>query len=139
MPPGGSCSRRIRTRCGGSWSGFGGREVKTLGDGSLATFDGPARAIRCGAAIAEAARSIGLEVRIGLHAGEVEVMDDDVGGIAVHIAARVGALAAPGEVLVTSTVKDLVAGSGIPFDRARRDGAQGDPRRMAALCGVPAP
>jgi pimeloyl-ACP methyl ester carboxylesterase len=94
---------------------FRGREVKTLGDGYLVTFDGPARAIRCGGAIAETARSIGLEVRIGLHSGEVEVMDEDVGGIAVHIAARVGALAAAGEVLVTSTVKDLVAGSGIQF------------------------
>jgi class 3 adenylate cyclase len=94
---------------------FRGREVKTLGDGYLATFDGPARAIRCGRAIAETAPSTGLEVRIGLHCGEVEVMEEDVGGIAVHIAARVGALAAAGEVLVTSTVKDLVAGSGIQF------------------------
>ncbi len=94
---------------------FRGREVKTLGDGYLATFDGPARAIRCGRAIAEAARSLGLEVRIGLHCGEVELMGEDVGGIAVHIAARVGALAAGGEVLVSSTVKDLVAGSGIQF------------------------
>jgi pimeloyl-ACP methyl ester carboxylesterase len=94
---------------------FRGREVKTLGDGCLATFDGPARAIRCGHAIAEAARSNGLEVRIGLHCGEVELMGEDVGGIAVHIAARVGALAAAGEVLVSSTVKDLVAGSGIRF------------------------
>jgi pimeloyl-ACP methyl ester carboxylesterase len=94
---------------------FRGREVKTLGDGCLATFDGPARAIRCGDAIAETARSHDLEVRVGLHTGEVEVMDEDVGGIAVHIAARVGALAGGGEVLVTSTVKDLVAGSGIAF------------------------
>jgi pimeloyl-ACP methyl ester carboxylesterase len=94
---------------------FRGREVKTLGDGCLAIFDGPARAIRCGKAIAQAAGSSGLEVRIGLHSGEVELMDHDVGGIAVHIAARVGALAAAGEVLVSSTVKDLVAGSGIPF------------------------
>jgi pimeloyl-ACP methyl ester carboxylesterase len=94
---------------------FDGRLVKTLGDGHLATFDGPARAIRCGWAIAEAARSLDLEVRIGLHTGEVEVLGDDVGGIAVHIAARVGALAGPSEVLVTSTVKDLVAGSGIEF------------------------
>jgi pimeloyl-ACP methyl ester carboxylesterase len=95
---------------------FRGREVKTLGDGTLAIFEGPARAIRCGQAIGEAARSSDLEVRIGLHCGEVEVMDGDVGGIAVHIAARVGALAAPGEVLVSSTVKDLVAGSGIEFE-----------------------
>jgi pimeloyl-ACP methyl ester carboxylesterase len=94
---------------------FRGREVKTLGDGSLATFDGPARAIQCGHAIAQTAQSLGLEDRIGIHSGEVEVMDDDVGGIAVHIAARVGALAGAGEVLVTSTVKDLVAGSGIQF------------------------
>jgi class 3 adenylate cyclase len=94
---------------------FRGREVKMLGDGCLATFDGPARAIRSGHAIVAAARGGGLEVRIGLHCGEVELMDDDVGGIAVHIAARVGDLAAPGEVLVSSTVKDLVAGSGIAF------------------------
>ena len=94
---------------------FRGREVKTLGDGCLATFDGPARAIRCGQAIVEEARSHGLEVRVGLHCGEVELVEDDVGGIAVHIAARVGAIAAPGEVLVSSTVKDLVAGSEIPF------------------------
>jgi len=96
-------------------SRFRGREIKTLGDGSLAIFDGPARAIRCGHAIAEAARSSALQVRIGLHCGEVELMDSDVGGIAVHIAARVGALAGGGEVLVSGTVKDLVAGSGIRF------------------------
>jgi pimeloyl-ACP methyl ester carboxylesterase len=94
---------------------FRGREVKTFGDGCLATFDGPARAIRCGRAIADAARLLGLEIRIGLHAGEVELIGDDVGGIAVHIAARIGALATPGEVLASSTVKDLVAGSGIRF------------------------
>jgi pimeloyl-ACP methyl ester carboxylesterase len=92
-----------------------GREVKTLGDGYLATFDGPARAIRAGQAITEAARSLGLEIRIGLHSGEVELIGDDLGGIAVHIAARIGALADAGEVLVSSTVKDLVAGSGITF------------------------
>ena len=93
-----------------------GREVKTLGDGMLATFDGPARAIRCGLAIIGTVRSLGLEVRIGLHAGEIEVMGEDVGGIAVHIASRVGELASPGELLVSSTVRDLVAGSGITFD-----------------------
>ena len=93
-----------------------GREVKTLGDGCLATFDGPARAIRCGHALVDGARSLGLEMRIGLHSGEVELIGDDVGGIAVHIAARVASLADAGEVLVTSTVKDLVAGSGIAFD-----------------------
>jgi class 3 adenylate cyclase len=94
---------------------FRGLEVKTLGDGFLATFDGPARAIRCGHAIATGARALGFEVRVGLHTGEVELIGDDVGGIAVHIAARVGALAAPGEVLASSTIRDLVAGSGIRF------------------------
>ena len=114
---------------------FRGREVKTLGDGTLATFDGPARAIRCGGAIAEAARSHGLEVRIGLHSGEVELMNGDVGGIAVHIAARIGALAGPGEVLVSSTVKDLVAGSGLRFvDRGAQQlkGISDDWRLFAA-------
>jgi class 3 adenylate cyclase len=95
---------------------FRGREIKTLGDGMLATFDGPARAIRCALAITEAVRPLGIEVRVGLHTGEVELVgDDDVAGIAVHIAARVGAKAATGEVLVSGTVKDLVAGSGIVF------------------------
>ena len=94
---------------------FRGREVKTLGDGFLATFDGPARAVRCGQAIAAEARSLGFEVRVGLHTGEVELIGDDVGGIAVHIAARIGALATPGEVLASSTIRDLVAGSGIRF------------------------
>jgi class 3 adenylate cyclase len=95
---------------------FRGRRVKTLGDGCLATFDGPARAIRCARAIAEAARADGLEVRVGLHSGEVELVGDDVGGIAVNIGSRVNAVAGPGEVLVSSTVKDLVAGSGIRFE-----------------------
>ena len=94
---------------------FRGREVKTLGDGFLATFDGPARAIRCGQAIVAGARSVGCEVRVGVHTGEVELIGDDVVGIAVHIAARVGARAAPGEVLASSTVRDLVAGSGVRF------------------------
>ena len=93
-----------------------GHEVKSLGDGVMATFDGPARAIRCGVALTDAVRPLGLDVRVGLHTGEIEVFDDeDVGGIAVHIAARVGALAGTSEVLVSSTVKDLVAGSGIGF------------------------
>jgi len=92
-----------------------GREVKTTGDGFLATFDGPARAIRCSRAMAEALRDHGVEIRVGLHTGEIEVIGEDVGGIAVHIAARVAALAGAGETLVSSTVKDLVAGSGISF------------------------
>ena len=94
---------------------FRGHEVKTLGDGFLATFDGPARAIGCAHAIVTDARSLGLEVRVGLHSGEVELVGQDVGGIAVHIAARVAGLAAAGEVLVSSTTKELVAGSGLRF------------------------
>jgi class 3 adenylate cyclase len=95
---------------------FGGREVKSTGDGFLAVFDGPARAIRCARAIVDSSREAGLRVRAGVHTGECEVMGDDIGGIAVHIASRVSALAAPDEVLVSRTVKDLVAGSGIDFD-----------------------
>ena len=94
---------------------FRGREVKTTGDGFLAVFDGPARGVRCACAIAEEIRPLGIEVRAGLHTGECEVMDRDYGGIAVHIGARVAALAGPDEVLVSSTVKDLVAGSGLQF------------------------
>ena len=100
---------------------FRGREIKTTGDGFLATFDGPARAIRCAFAIRDAAHRAGLEVRAGLHTGECETMPDDIGGIAVHIASRVVTEADRGEVLVSRTVKDLVAGSGIEFeDRGSR-------------------
>jgi len=94
---------------------FRGREVKTLGDGFLATFDGPARAVRCALGISEAVRSLGLHVRAGVHTGEIEVKGDDIGGIAVHLAARIAALAGGGQVLASSTVRDLVAGSGIRF------------------------
>jgi class 3 adenylate cyclase len=93
----------------------GGRAVKSLGDGFLATFDGPGRAVRCACAAAELVGSLGLEIRAGLHAGECEVMGDDLGGIAVNIGARVSAQAAPGEVLVSRTVTDLVAGSELRF------------------------
>jgi class 3 adenylate cyclase len=113
-----------------------GREVKTTGDGVLATFDGPARGIRCASAIAEAVRSLGIEIRAGLHTGECEVMNGDVGGIAVHTGARVSAEAGPGEVLVSSTVKDLVAGSGIEFeDRGSRElkGVPGEWRLYAVV------
>jgi pimeloyl-ACP methyl ester carboxylesterase len=92
-----------------------GRRIKTTGDGLLATFDGPARGVRCAQAICEAVRPLGIEARAGLHTGEIELRGDDVGGIAVHIGQRVSGLAGPGEVLVSSTVKDLVAGSGITF------------------------
>jgi class 3 adenylate cyclase len=95
---------------------FAGREIDTAGDGFFASFDGPARAIRCACAISDAVRELGLEIRAGLHTGECEVVDGKVGGIAVHIGARVSAEAEPGEVLVSSTVKDLVAGSGIAFE-----------------------
>jgi class 3 adenylate cyclase len=99
-----------------------GREIKTMGDGFLATFDGPARAIHAATAARDAVRSLDLEIRAGLHTGELEVADRDIGGIAVNIGARVGALAAPGEVLVSRTVTDLVAGSGIQFeDRGTHD------------------
>jgi class 3 adenylate cyclase len=96
---------------------FRGREVKTLGDGILATFDGPARAVRCAQAIATGVRPLGIAVRAGLHTGEVEIREDnDVTGIAVNIASRVSQLAGGGEILVSSTVKDLVAGSGLIFN-----------------------
>src|SRR6266545_8426229 len=106
---------------------FSGREIDTAGDGFFASFDGPARAIRCAWAITEAVSELGLEVRAGLHTGECEVVDRKVGGIAVHIGARVASEARPGEVLVSSTVKDLVAGSGIQFRE----------RGVAELKGVP--
>lgn len=104
-----------------------GRLVDTAGDSVFASFDGPARAIRCAVAIRDAVRAIGVEVRSGLHTGEVEIVGEKVGGIAVHTGARVAAQAAPGEVLVSSTVKDLVAGSGIRFND----------RGAHALKGVP--
>jgi class 3 adenylate cyclase len=104
-----ACTRRVL-------ADFRGREVRTTGDGFLATFDGPARAARCAVAITHAIRALGLEVRAGVHTGEIELMGDDIGGIAVHTGARVAAEAGPSEVLVSSTVKDLVAGSGLAFD-----------------------
>jgi len=95
---------------------FRGREVDTAGDGFFAAFDGPARAIRCANAIAGGVRPLGIEVRTGVHTGECEVMGGKMSGIAVHVGARVAAQAAPSEVLVSGTVRDLVAGSGIRFD-----------------------
>jgi len=94
---------------------YRGKEIRNTGDGVLATFDGPGRALHCAHAIRRAARSLGLEVRAGLHTGEIEVMGNELSGIAVHIGARVAALAGPGEILASSTVKDLVVGSGIEF------------------------
>jgi len=95
---------------------FRGREIDTAGDGFLAAFDGPAQAVRCACAIVRAARRLGLDVRVGLHAGECEVLEDKLSGIAVHIGARVASVASRGEVLVSRTVKDLVAGAGITFE-----------------------
>jgi len=106
---------------------FRGHEVNTAGDGLLATFDGPARAIRCAMSARDKLRSLGLEVRTGLHTGECELIGNDIGGIAVHIASRIETAANPGEVIVSSTVKDLVAGSGIQFAD----------RGMHSLKGVP--
>ena len=99
----------------GELSRFRGREVDTAGDGFLATFDGPARAIRCASAIRDAVRTLRLEIRAGLHTGECELVEGKVGGIAVHTGARVVGAAAPGEILVSATVRDLVAGAGIEF------------------------
>jgi class 3 adenylate cyclase len=95
---------------------FKGREVKQIGDGCLATFDGPARAIRCGLAMIQSVKQLGVDIRVGLHTGEVEMMDDDIGGIAVHIASRIGSMAESARVFTSGTVKDLVAGSGITFE-----------------------
>jgi class 3 adenylate cyclase len=106
---------------------FRGTELDTAGDGFFASFDGPARAIRCASAISEGVRELGIEIRAGLHTGECERIDGKVGGIAVNIGARVAAEAGPSEVLVSSTVKDLVAGSGIGFAE----------RGVAELKGVP--
>jgi class 3 adenylate cyclase len=97
----------------GRWRG---REIKQLGDGFLASFEGPARAIRCAQAIAAGVRRLGLEIRAGIHTGECERRGNDLAGMAVHIGARVGAAAGAGEILVSGTVRDLVVGSGIAFD-----------------------
>jgi class 3 adenylate cyclase len=106
---------------------FGGREIDTAGDGFFATFDGPARAIRCALAIGAAVRALGIRIRAGIHTGEVELLGDEIGGMAVHIGARIGALAAADEVLVSRTVRDLVVGSGIRFED----------RGTTTLMGVP--
>jgi len=119
---------------------FRGRELDTAGDGFFATFDGPARAIRCATAIRDGVRELNLEIRAGLHAGECELLDDKVTGIAVALGARVAALAGPGEVLVSSTVRDLVAGSGLQFvDRGQAElkGVPGE-WHLYAVDGTPA-
>jgi class 3 adenylate cyclase len=115
-----------------------GREVKQTGDGFLASFDGPARAIRCACSIVEEARVLGIELRAGLHTGECELIGEDLGGMAVHVAARVGAQAQPSEVLISGTVKDLVMGSGIDLvDRGTHElkGVPGELRLFAVRSG----
>jgi class 3 adenylate cyclase len=112
-----------------------GVERDTAGDGFFVTFDGPARAVRCALAIGSALRELGLEIRAGVHTGEVELTDEGVQGIAVHIGARVAAIAGSSEVLVSSTVKDLVAGSGLMFEDAGEHELKGVPETLAPLPG----
>ena len=116
---------------------FRGRQVKTIGDGVLACFDGPGRAVRFGQSLAAAVRGLGMEARVGIHTGECEMLGDDVGGIAVHIGARIVGLSEPGQVLVSSTVKDLVAGSGLQFDDRGEHTLRGVPGewRLFAVAG----
>lgn len=116
---------------------FRGNEINTTGDGFIASFDGPARAIRCAQAILEATSTVGIDLRIGLHTGECEVRGEDLAGMAVHIAARVGALARSKEVLVSSTVKDLVVGSGIDFEDRSEHELKGVPGRWKLFAAVP--
>jgi len=119
-------------------SRFRGREVNTSGDGFLAMFDGPQRAIRCAMAIRDAVQALGIQVRAGLHTGECEIRGDDIGGIAVHIGARVSALAGPNEVLVSSTLRDLVIGSGLEFEERGAHELKGVPGewRLFAVASV---
>ena len=112
---------------------FGGREVKTTGDGFLVTFDGPARAIRCAISLVEGIRRLGIEIRAGIHTGECEMIGEDVGGIAVHIAARVLSTASAGEILVSSTLRDLVAGSGLQFSSRGKHQLKGVPGEWELL------
>ena len=116
---------------------FRGREVKTMGDGFLVTFDGPARGVACAREISASTRELGIEIRAGLHTGEIELDGEDIAGIAVAIGARVGALAGPGEVFVSSTVKDLVVGSGLVFEDRGQHELKGvpDPWRLYAAVG----
>jgi class 3 adenylate cyclase len=116
---------------------FRGREVETAGDSFLATFDGPARAIRCATAAADAVRPLGIQLRAGLHTGECEIHAGKLGGIAVHIGARVAELAAPGEVIVSGTVVDLIVGSGLRFEERGTRMLRGVPGewRLLALRG----
>ncbi|MGB7300865.1 MAG: adenylate/guanylate cyclase domain-containing protein, partial [Burkholderiaceae bacterium] len=115
---------------------FRGREIDTAGDGFFAAFDGPARAIQCARAIVPRLKSLGLEVRVGIHTGECEIVNEKLGGIAVHIGARISALAQAGEVLVSGTVRDLVAGSGLTFDDKGQHELKGIPGQWAVFVVV---
>ncbi|MBA2524073.1 MAG: adenylate/guanylate cyclase domain-containing protein [Solirubrobacterales bacterium] len=117
---------------------YGGKAIKSTGDGFLATFDGPARAVRCASALTQRVGELGIQLRAGLHAGEIELIGADVGGMAVHIGARIGALGGPGEVLTSSTVRDLVVGSGIEFDERGEEELKGVPGawRIFAVAGT---
>lgn len=118
---------RHNTRVRRELARFRGREVKTLGDGFLATFDGPARAVRCAVSIRDGVRELGIDLRCGVHTGEIELLSNDIGGIAVHLTARVAHLAQAGEILTSNTVRDLVAGSGLRFEE----------RGVHSLKGIP--
>jgi pimeloyl-ACP methyl ester carboxylesterase len=113
-----------------------GREINTMGDGFLAAFDGPARAVRCGQTIVDAVKKLGIHIRAGVHTGECEVMGENLGGIAVHIGARIGALAAADEVLVSTTVRDLVAGSGLRFEGRGAHTLKGVPGEWNLLAAI---
>ena len=117
--------------------GYGGRAIKSTGDGFLATFDGPARAVLCANTLGTRVGELGFEVRAGLHTGEVEMIGADVGGMAVHIGARIGALGGPGEVLASSTVRDLVVGSGIEFDERGEHELKGVPGSWRVFAASP--
>jgi class 3 adenylate cyclase len=111
----------------GALARYRGSEIDTAGDGFFATFDGPARAVRCAQAVADSVRTLGIEIRAGVHTGEVETINEKVGGLAVHIGARVAAIAGPSEILVSQTVKDLTAGSGLGFEDAGEHELKGIP------------
>jgi class 3 adenylate cyclase len=113
---------------------FRGREVATTGDGFLVTFDGPARALQCAVRIRDSIRSLGLEIRAGLHTGEIERLDGDIAGIAVHLAARIMAVAEPGEVVVSGTLTDLVVGSGVRFEDRGSQELKGIPGSWHLYC-----
>ena len=118
-------------------AGHRGTEIDRTGDGFLVTFDGPARAVRCARDIAEEVRRLGIEVRAGCHTGEIELVDGGIRGIAVHIAARVMALAGASEVLVSSTVRDLVGGSGLSFEERGTHELKGVPGEWRLFAAVP--